>query len=267
MLGIGGKFASSKGMVETPSLVGLSRSDAESAITSAGLIVGSIGTTSGSSSQNNTVASQGIAAGLLVDYETVIPFTVYTYTAPSGPYVVSTEQVSATCAYTESVPTGSYCSGTTLITTYTTNLYTQYKRNWSDGSVDYYLSYCRSEAGSYEQSNSTECQPDPPAPPPTNCTSCASSYNVSITTNNCASGRGWYSVCNHPTGCVPAVTETSVNCVPLSQLPADTPICTVSCGSVWSGSCGGTIAGERLYAQRCTNADCSESVTRWSEPC
>lgn len=251
-------------MVVVPSIVGLSRSAAESAITSAGLVVGSVGTTSGSSSQNNTVASQGVAANILVDYETIIPFTIYEYVAPAGPYIVSTEQISATCAYNTSTNNGTYCVGTTKVTTYTSYTYTQYRNYWSDGSTNTYLSYCGATNGSFEQPNSTECGYVAPPPPPLDCSRCVSSYNVSVSTSSCASGQGWYSVCQHEAGCSPSVTETSVNCIPISQIPAPTCPCTASCNPAWSGSC---IGGQRLYAQRCTDCDCNETVTRWYESC
>lgn len=264
MLGIGGKFASSKGMVLVPSIVGLSRQSAEDAIEAAGLIVGSITTTSGSSSQNNNVSSQAIPANTLVDYDTQISFVVYEYVAPAGPYVISTEQVSANCSYTQSTNTGTYCVGTTKVTTYTVYQYTQYKRTWSDGTVDYTLSYCSASNGSFEQANSTDCGYVAPPPPPLDCSRCVSSYNVAVSTSSCASGRGWYSVCYHEAGCSPSVTQTSVNCIPISQIEQPKCACTASCNPAWSGSC---IGGQRLYAQRCTDCNCNETVTRWYESC
>jgi hypothetical protein len=249
-------------MVLVPSLTGLSRSSAESAIEAAGLIVGSVGTTSGSSSQDNKVAAQGIASGTLVDYDTQISFTVYDYVAPSGPYVVSTEQISATCAYTSSTSNGTYCVGTTKVTTYTSYTYTQYRRYWSDGSTDTYLSYCGATNGSFEQPNSTDCGYVAPPPAPLNCNRCVSSYNVSVSTSSCASGAGWLSVCFHEDGCNPSVTESPVNCVPVSQVKQCE--CTNSCNDPWSGAC---INGQQLNAQRCTDCDCNPTVSRWFTSC
>lgn len=103
MLGIGGKFAASKGMVAVPNILGMSSATAQSTIQASGLRVGSVTSTSTSNSSiDGQTASQSIAAGTLVDYETVVGFVVNSYVAPpppSGPYIVS----SSGCIYSETV--------------------------------------------------------------------------------------------------------------------------------------------------------------------
>lgn len=92
MLGIGGKFASSKGMVKMPDLSGLTRADAKTAIANAGLKFGteSSSTNNSGSSYNGDVKTQSIAANTLVEYESTVSFTYYdTYVAPV--YLVRTE--------------------------------------------------------------------------------------------------------------------------------------------------------------------------------
>lgn len=83
MFGIGGKFGSAKGMVSMPNLSGLTRPEAISAINNAGLFLGETFTISGTSNQNGKISSQTIASGTLVDYESIIGFSSYLYTAPT----------------------------------------------------------------------------------------------------------------------------------------------------------------------------------------
>jgi hypothetical protein len=103
MLGIGGKFAASKGMVLVPNLSGLSSANANLAITNAGLFIGSNTSTSTSnSSLNDTIASQSVPAGTLVEYESLVGYSVYSYVAPPapvGPVIVG----NTGCVYSETV--------------------------------------------------------------------------------------------------------------------------------------------------------------------
>lgn len=86
MLGVLGFYAATRGSAVVPLLTGLGSSQAQTAITSAGLTVGSVGsTTSGATSENNnTVATQSIAAGTVVDPGTPVDISVYSYT-PTPP--------------------------------------------------------------------------------------------------------------------------------------------------------------------------------------
>lgn len=93
MLGIGGKFASSKGMVKVPDLVGLSRAAAKAALSDAGLKFGTESSVSNDlgSSYNGDVSSQTPTANTLVEYETVVSFNYYkTYVPPV--YVTGTQE-------------------------------------------------------------------------------------------------------------------------------------------------------------------------------
>lgn len=87
MLGIGGKFASAKGMVRVPDITGLTAEEADLAIALAGLrrsrLISS-GTTQ-LFSLNNRIDSQTVLAGQLVDYETEISYRSLAYVAPPPP--------------------------------------------------------------------------------------------------------------------------------------------------------------------------------------
>lgn len=84
MLGIGGKFAGAKGMVQMPDLANLNPEQANALLTINGLKTrnqNSNDTTD--SGLNNKVFNQSITAGQLVDYETEIDFSYYIYVAPA----------------------------------------------------------------------------------------------------------------------------------------------------------------------------------------
>jgi len=84
MLGIGGRFAGAKGMVQMPDLANLNPEQAAALIASNGLRVrnqNSNNTTN--SALGNKVFGQSITAGELVDYETQIDFSYYAYAAPA----------------------------------------------------------------------------------------------------------------------------------------------------------------------------------------
>lgn len=146
MLGIGGKFASSKGMVKVPDLSNMTRDNAKTAIANAGLKFGteSSGSNSLGSSYNGDVKSQSIAAGTLVEYETTISFVYYrTYVPPV--YLVSSEEI---CTDSERLVYNSYVGATygPCVNGYKsvtkTRLYDVYvqsscyiKYNWSDGTT------------------------------------------------------------------------------------------------------------------------------------
>lgn len=127
MLGIGGKFASSKGMVAVPDLSGLTRQQAKDAISSAGLRFGSeteISNSSGSSSDGKAT-NQSIAAGTLIDYESTISFQYFgTYVAPPPPVtLVRTESTTLVeciaCGVYAGLTYSTSCSGGVCTTTKT----------------------------------------------------------------------------------------------------------------------------------------------------
>jgi outer membrane biosynthesis protein TonB len=79
-------WASSKGMVAVPDLSTLTYTDAIAALEDAGLNYTNSGSTNTANSNlNNIIATQSVAAGTLVDYETNISFTYYTYVATPTP--------------------------------------------------------------------------------------------------------------------------------------------------------------------------------------
>ena len=81
-----GILASGKGMVAVPNLSGLSKTDAISAITNAGLIAidgGSVATEN--SNLNNIIATQSPSSGTLVSYDTEVTYTWYTF-VPAPPF-------------------------------------------------------------------------------------------------------------------------------------------------------------------------------------
>lgn len=85
MLGIGGKFASSKGMVKVPDLSGKTRQEAKDALIAANLKFGTESSVSNDvgSGSNGKVASQSIAKDTLIDYESTVSFNYYgTYSPP-----------------------------------------------------------------------------------------------------------------------------------------------------------------------------------------
>jgi hypothetical protein len=110
-----------KGMVAMPSLIGLTRAEAEALILSSGLRVGSRSSTSTSSSgSDDRVGSQAIAQGTLVDYETSVSYQYLIYVAPPPPEPTAPYKIGVTTgdcvAYdysTRDVCTGSnYCFDT-----------------------------------------------------------------------------------------------------------------------------------------------------------
>ena len=97
MLGIGGKFSASKGMVAVPDLSDLTRTEAKDLIASKYLVFGTETTSSNTSgsSKNGKVKTQSVASGAVVEYGSTIDFTYYeTYTPPV--YLVSSTPSSST---------------------------------------------------------------------------------------------------------------------------------------------------------------------------
>jgi hypothetical protein len=74
--------------IAVPNVNGLSQTAATTAITGAGLVVGTVsGTTGSDSSLDQKITGQSVSAGSLVDRGTTINLTLYTYVAPyNNPY-------------------------------------------------------------------------------------------------------------------------------------------------------------------------------------
>lgn len=135
MLGIGGRFVGAKGMVAVPNLSGLSRSEAQAAITNAGLVFSEstspVDTTT--SSLNDKVSGQSVGATTLVDYESTISYSYYRYVAPpvSGPIPVG-PPVPVTISVEGS---SCYCNGTTRVCNPTRQNQVSYVTTYTDGTT------------------------------------------------------------------------------------------------------------------------------------
>lgn len=193
MLGIGGKFAASKGMVRVPNLEGLSSSQAHEALQSSGLKVGTISSSStGTQSLNGKAFGQSIASNTLVDYETVVAFQVYSYVAPpapSGPTISN----DTGCVYTKQVNYGVVCTPYVAPNEpYAGYGYATWEdqsygiRTWSDGRVEEYN--CGAPTGGNQGnviSGYTECGYVPQTQPVCNITpGCTDWY-----TSSCSGGQ------------------------------------------------------------------------------
>lgn len=236
MLGVGGRFASSKGMVKVPSLTGLSRAAAQSAIEAAGLVYGGFSdTVVADSGLDDKVANQNILANTLVDYETIISLTRYRYEAPPvvpsyppipadngqiilGNCVISGGEIS----YPENE---AYCDGTTRVQP----AYQIYRRvdkkvtytegpsfTWIRSEVSQPSVICNSIFSSnFNTSNSPLC---------VNCSVVEETKTFEGANTNCASGRGYYKTDTYPTGCTPSSTTVQTTCVPVAE---PTPVVTL----------------------------------------
>ncbi len=94
MLGIGGRFAGAKGMVQMPNLANLSPTAATAALSAAGLQLGTASEVESSNSgDNEKVFSQSAVAGSLVDYDSVINYSYYRYVPPAVVYTLDTVKI------------------------------------------------------------------------------------------------------------------------------------------------------------------------------
>lgn len=119
MAGVLGFYAASKGSAVVPLLTGLSSAQAQSALTSVSLTVGSVTTTtSGATSGNDgTVASQSVAAGTVLNQQDSVSIVVYSYVVapPNFPPDFPTPTTTWYCRTT-------YANGTTTgVTSHSTD--------------------------------------------------------------------------------------------------------------------------------------------------
>lgn len=278
MLGIGGKFAASKGMVSVPNLVGLSSSSAQAALLSSGLIVGSVNSTSTSNSSiNGQASSQTISAGTLVDYETVVGFTVYSYVAPpppSGPYIVS----SSGCIYSRTVNYRIVCVNNSGSGYPTWDDESYGIHTWSNGTTTEYS--CGLSGGNEGNINGgyTECGYVQP--------SCSGSYAGTPVTGSCSGGEKctstpYYNDCGQQisvkTSCTTCCTAGSLGCSTVTvaagvQVTTCTyrrsdcttyTTSTTTCSTSSSTSCGSCVyAGYTIGSYKsCTTTTRSSSCT------
>jgi hypothetical protein len=102
MLGIGGKFAGARGMVQMPNLANLSPTAATAALAAAGLRLGTASeVTSNNSADNEKVFSQSVTAGSLVDYDSDINYSYYRYVPPAIVYTLDSAKIADGSPQTE----------------------------------------------------------------------------------------------------------------------------------------------------------------------
>lgn len=93
MLGIGGRFVGAKGMVAMPNLANLSPAAANTAILSAGLRAGVVSVVDSTvQSDNDKTFIQSVAAGTLVDLESIINYSYYRYVAPAVVFTLDSQK-------------------------------------------------------------------------------------------------------------------------------------------------------------------------------
>jgi hypothetical protein len=219
MLGIGGKFSSSPGMVRVPDLSGKNLQQSVEILTNLKIPLSQLpATETQNSNLGGLLESQSIEAGTLVDYGSIVIIRFFIYVAPPPPppppppptpVVPAPEPV--TLLYTvggtcqnSSFSVSTTCSGTTSVVTNTTTASRVDTYYYSDGTTATRTVDCSSSSTT---ENACGC-------PPGNCGSCASQFNVVIDRPGCASGRAWITVCFHPECCSPNVSEIYGGCIP-----------------------------------------------------
>jgi hypothetical protein len=250
VLGIGGKFTGSKGMVAMPDLSNRTPEEALSLLAQAGLSRKSLGSSSTSnSSLNNKTFGQSVSAGSLVDYETRIDYSYYIYVAPPTPaappppvpYLFGG-------TYLFILKTDFECPGEGWsvpyeIREYRTNYYLNgsptggYIVNVSD-KIPYYTGAPAQRSGVCGY----VAPPPPPAAPP-----CSPSFSVvSSWTGSCSGGTQLTATRyrNSCTGAENVVSGSQSCCTPTTEFV-----------SSWSGSCvNGVRASAVRYRNSCTGA-------------
>jgi len=253
MLSFIARFGSSKGMVAVPNLSGLSRSQAQTAISNAGLVFGGESSTSTTnSSLDGKVASQSPSAGSLVDYATSVSYQYYIYVAPAAPTITS---ISYGSCYNVGTPTSSYTCSDPYTKTPTT---TQERQRdvtyyYSDGSVTYGTEACTSTTTSGTAiQNSADCGYVAPVK---TCTASCGTYSAWGSCQNVYAGGG----VQYRTR-----TCTRTDCSTYTQTDSRS-CCAATCGS-WSayGSC---VNGVKKRTRTCTKTDCSTYTETQSISC
>jgi hypothetical protein len=141
MLGLVSRFGSSKGMVAVPDLSGKTSAEVLSTLTDSGLIAGSGSSTvrNDTPSLDGKTYSQSIAAGVIVDYETVIDFTYWTYVyVPPAQPPESFSAVGYCGEYNTVSNTYTGCNGSLYYSYVVETYYQLYQGNYGGS----YYSYC-----------------------------------------------------------------------------------------------------------------------------
>ena len=274
-------------MVLVPNLSGLSSANANLAITNAGLFIGSNTSTSTSnSSLNDTIASQSVPAGTLVEYESLVGYSVYSYVAPPapvGPVIVG----NTGCIYSESINYRIVCvnSSGSGYPAWDDRVYGIY--TYSNGSTQEYTCSVSGGNSGNVSSQYTECGYVVPT--------CSGAFKDSSGfTGSCSGGKrctffNWYDSCGNYVkttqgSCVNCCTAGLVSCTSWAGgAGAQSRTCTYRrsdcttytdtefrCSAFSSTSCG-SCSRTRPFRRTCTvttqNSDCSSSKSSYSEAC
>jgi PASTA domain len=237
MLSFIARFGSSKGMVLVPNLSGLTTAQATSEIQNAGLIFsGSSTSTTSSPSLGDTVFSQSIASGTLVEYETAISFANYVYVA----YVPTVTYGECTPDYTSTSSAPGDCIAGTF-DRYRTTIQYRHRAVFFDGVFQRYDPCSSFVSGDYI-SNVAACGYVAPA-------------------KTCASGCGPYSAfgsCQilYGTGGQRSRTRTCTRSDCSTYTQVDTEVCCQSFCGPWSGWASST-GGVQERSRSCQRANCT----------
>jgi len=236
-----GYYASSKGMVLVPNLSGLSSSAAISSLTASGLNY-SLGSDVNTSNQalDNLVATQDPAQNTLVDYETVVQFSLYNFvgtttTTPTPPTTTTTlppttgTTAPPTTGTTAPPTTGTTPTPTTTTTTTTTLSPTTAYATFCSAGQAYAVGQGLNFTNCGDLQNFVFANYDGPItdytcqigsmPPLPNCT--PASTTTTTTTTTTTAGPTIYSVtydCNGGSGCPANTTHTGSYTIP-STIP------------------------------------------------
>lgn len=220
-------------MVVMPQLAGLNRQQARAAIESSGLrFGGESSTTTSNQSLDNVTSSQSVAAGTLVDYESVVDIVFSTYVAP---VVTLVNTVSGSCYNSGGYSTSTTCSGTTLIITESYSRERQVTYYYSDGSSSIQYQACSPSVFQQSVAFSSTCGYVPPAP---TCQANCGSYSWS----SCSGGSQTGTRTCTRSDCSVVQETTTRSC------------CSSGCGSYSWGTCS---SGQQSGTRTCTRSDCT----------
>jgi hypothetical protein len=209
MLGIGGRFSSSPGMVRVPDLSGKTAAQSSQILSSLKIPFSQLSfVETQNSALNGLLQSQSFAAGTLIDYGTVLIIRFFTFVAPPPPpppQVVYLYTIQGFCLLGPVTTfTGSFCSGSTLVRTGFRSGVRTDTDYYSDGSTVQRTVSCSSPSDSFV----------PCGCPPSNCSAVVSSSNYIVNNPGCASGRAWYRRDFYPACCSPSFADSYGGCIP-----------------------------------------------------
>lgn len=246
MLGIGGKFASSKGMVAMPNLLGLTRLQAIVLLEEIGLkVANATGSSTSNQADNDKVFSQSYTAGELVNYETPISFVHYTYVAPpvpQGPTVINVVQSGCVEYERYEITNQRVCDTSTKLgsITYGFRRHNVTTYFYSDGSQQNTVEQC-TDSTRYEPVPIYNCDGS------LDCNSYLRTYSETRAAGNCSSGYGNFTIGVFREGCGKNDTSTF-------------NFCTSNPNAVDCSSCVSS------YTYRTSDSGCA-SGTAWRSVC